>query len=383
MKAERVEMPGAQRLRERDVVGVSRWIDEERQVVKMVDNEAPDPPARPTPAPITVVIPAYQRESILEETVRSVLHQTLPVAEVVVVDDGSTDRTAEVAERLGVRVLRQNNQGVSEARNAGIRAATQEWVALLDSDDIWEAEKIEAQWQAIRMRPEVGLVFTDWLDFGDDGVTDTDVLASRPVYASLRRERLAPDVVFCDRDSLATGLFPGNFIKPSTIVARRAILLEAGLFDTGFGRPGSLVGQVEDRDFFLRLSALTDALVVERSLVRYRIHTGGASQDRLRMAMGAAEVAARVFAEPAKYPDGSVDFYRRDRPKRLREAGLLLMEMGRFSEARRVLWRSLHEAPAVRTLAALGVSVLGRATHQSLVRLKRKVGLPGLRSGTG
>jgi glycosyltransferase involved in cell wall biosynthesis len=332
-------------------------------------------------APVTVVIPAYQRESIIGATVRSVLEQTLPVAEVLVVDDGSTDGTAEVAEALGVTVLRQQNQGVSVARNAGIRAATREWVALLDSDDLWEPEKMEAQWEALQLRPDVGLLFTDWLDFDDAGITKTDILAGRPVYRNLQRESIGPLVSFCPRHALARSLFPGNFIKPSTIMARRDLLLAAGLFDTGFGRPGSLVGQVEDHEFVLRLVALTDALSIERALVRYRIHPGGASQDTTRMALGSAEVAERVFAAPERYPEGAVAYFRRDRPERLREAGLLLMETGRFREARKVLRRSLREAPAPGTLAALGVALLGRRAYKALVRAKRLAGLPGLRKG--
>lgn len=334
-------------------------------------------------APVTVVIPAYEREVMVVETVRSVQAQTLPVAEILVVDDGSTDRTAEVAESLGVRVIRQPNQGVSVARNTGIREAGQEWVALLDSDDLWEPGKVEAQWNALRLRPEVGLLFTDRLHFDASGVVATHVLRGQDVYRNLRRERLAPDVVFCDRESLANGLFPGDFIMPSTMIARRDLCIEAGLFDTGFGRPGSLVGQTEDRDFFLRLVALTDALVVERALVRYRLHEGGASQNRLGMAMGAAHVAERVFARPESYPPGAVEFFRRDRPRRLRAAGILLMEEGRHAEARSVLWRSLRERPELRTLAAFGASLLGRRAYEVLVRLKRRAGLPGLRSGAG
>jgi glycosyltransferase involved in cell wall biosynthesis len=331
-------------------------------------------------APVTAVIPAYEREELVRETVRSVQAQTLPVAEILVVDDGSTDRTAEVAESLGVRVIRQDNRGVSAARNTGIREAGQEWVALLDSDDLWEPDKIQLQWNALRLRPEVGLLFTDRLHFDASGVVATDVLVERDVYRNLRRERLAPDVVYCDRRSLAEGLFSGNFIKPSTMMARRDLCIAAGLFDTGFGRPGSLVGQTEDRDFFLRLVALTDALVVERSLVRYRVHEGGASQNRLGMAMGAAHVAERVFARPESYPPGAVEYFRRDRPRRLREAGILLMEEGRHAEARPILRRSLRERAEPRTLAAFGVSLLGPRLYDGLVRLKRLARLPGLRS---
>lgn len=335
------------------------------------------------PAPVTAVIPAFNRERLIADSVRSVREQTLPVAEILVVDDGSTDRTAERARKAGARVIRQENQGVSVARNAGIRAAAQEWIALLDSDDLWEPGKIEAQMDALALEPAAGLVFTDWLHFDDSGVVETDVLQGREVYRGLTRRHLSEDVALCDRRSLATRLFRGNFIKPSSILARKRVLLESGLFDPGFGRADSLVGQVEDRDFFIRLVANTDVLAVERSLVRYRIHAGGASRNRIGMAMGAAAVADRVFAHPERYPEGAVEFFRRDQPERLREAGVLLMEDGRFGEARRVLWRSLRKRPAPRALASFALALAGRRVHRSLVTLKRRLNLPGLRSGAG
>lgn len=332
------------------------------------------------PAPVTAVIPAYNRERLVAEAIRSVRSQTVPVAEILVVDDGSTDRTAEVARSLGACVIRQPNQGVSAARNAGIRAASQEWVALLDSDDLWEPEKIEAQWRAVELYDAAGLVFTDRIHFDEEtGREKRGVMMGRDLYRCVRREELTPGVVRCDPATLARSLFRGNFIFPSTVLARRDALLGAGLFDAGFGTPGSLVGQVEDREFFLRMVARTETLAVERSLVRYRVHGGAASQDLLRMQMGKAEVAERVFARPECYPAGAVEFFRRDQPKRYREAGILLMHEGRFPDARRVLWRSLRGRLRTDTLAALLIALGGPRPHRLLVRLKRRLGLPGLR----
>src|SRR6266496_6642484 len=104
--------------------------------------------------PISVVIPAYNSEEFICEAIRSVNAQSLPVSEIIVVDDGSSDRTAEVAERLGTRVIRQRHGGISVARNAGIRAAKHEWIAFHDADDLWTPEKIEYQWAAIQHYPD-------------------------------------------------------------------------------------------------------------------------------------------------------------------------------------------------------------------------------------
>ena len=96
---------------------------------------------------ISVVIPAYNAEGCVVRAVESVLAQSRPAMEVIVVDDGSRDATAAVAERFGpaVRVLRQANGGPAAARNHGVREAGGEWIAFLDADDAWLPQKLERQ----------------------------------------------------------------------------------------------------------------------------------------------------------------------------------------------------------------------------------------------
>ncbi|MFZ9033203.1 MAG: glycosyltransferase family 2 protein, partial [Anaerohalosphaeraceae bacterium] len=106
---------------------------------------------------ISAVIPAYNAEKYIARSINSVLNQTCPVDEIIVVDDGSTDSTAEVIKSYGgkVRYIHQQNAGVSAARNTGIQAATCEWVAFLDADDEWLPEKIERQVENIKNNPHL------------------------------------------------------------------------------------------------------------------------------------------------------------------------------------------------------------------------------------
>lgn len=118
---------------------------------------------RPT---VSVVIPCYNGRQWIQETIQSVLNQSYPIEEVIVVDDGSTDNSAELAQSFGkpVRVMSQLNQGESVARNRGIDEATGDWVALLDADDLWTPDKIEKQ--IAQIEDGIVCIYTNFYTFG-------------------------------------------------------------------------------------------------------------------------------------------------------------------------------------------------------------------------
>ena len=141
-------------------------------------------------APISVVIPAYNGERYLAEAIRSLLQQTLAAAEILVVDDGSTDSSADVAASFGepVRVIRQENRGVAEARNRGIEAAREPFVAWLDQDDLAMPRRFETQLAALDVAEGPDVAFGRMAQF-----VSPDVPAN--LRASLRcdeREQPAP-----------------------------------------------------------------------------------------------------------------------------------------------------------------------------------------------
>lgn len=117
---------------------------------------------------VSVIIPAFNAERFLAEALDSAFSQTLLPWEVIVVNDGSTDATAEVAQRYGSRItyIEQANQGTGAARNAGIAKSTGEFISFLDSDDIWEPRKLELQTAAFDADPALDLVFGFMKCFG-------------------------------------------------------------------------------------------------------------------------------------------------------------------------------------------------------------------------
>src|SRR5690242_71279 len=118
----------------------------------------------PAPPEVTVVIPSYNGARYLGEAIESVLAQTHPSVETIVVDDGSVDGTTALVSSYGDRVrgIRQENRGLAAARNSGIRAAAGTYVAFLDHDDRYLPEKTARQVAVFEARPDVGLVHTGW-----------------------------------------------------------------------------------------------------------------------------------------------------------------------------------------------------------------------------
>jgi glycosyltransferase involved in cell wall biosynthesis len=160
----------------------------------------------------SVVIPTYNRAGYLANAVRSVRDQTWTAHEIIVVDDGSTDDTAQVVEGLirdggSLRYLRQVNQGAAAARNCGIRAATGDWIALLDSDDMWLPGKLEAAAALIAADGAVDFVYSRC-------VHDFDLTAGGPAEPVLTVEQR------CDPATLMGGWH----IKTSSVAIRRALL---------------------------------------------------------------------------------------------------------------------------------------------------------------
>ncbi len=318
-------------------------------------------------ADISVVIPAYNEAERLPEAVESAQAQTLAPREIIVVDDGSSDGTAAVARDLGVTVISQENRGLPGARNTGIHAAQGTWIALLDSDDIWEPEKLEKQWAAIQACPEAALVACDYRQFTDAGdVVHPSFLSQPGRYERAEKQPVGEGVSRIDApgDNFLRG---GYFLIPSATVFARETALAVGLFNES-------LRYVEDVEFFLRILSRGPLVMVESVLLNYRVHESNMSNDRLKMALGVLAASERILAAPQRYAEGA-DRYarflqRRDLPVALRE----LLAHGRFAEARAVGRRHLRRAYSGRALAVWCAALAGPGIFNALLALKRRLG---------
>ena len=193
---------------------------------------------------ISVVIPSYNRRHTLERALRSVIEQTSPVDEIILVDDGSTDDSAAMTAQLfpDVKLIRQSNRGVSAARNRGIRAARHDWIALLDSDDSWLAHKIQSIREAALLHPGHVLYHSD------------EIWMRRGVRVNpMQKHRKSGGWIFKQ-------CLPICAISPSASVLRKSTLQALGLFDES-------LPACEDYDLWLRLCHRFPVHFIEQALI--------------------------------------------------------------------------------------------------------------------
>jgi glycosyltransferase involved in cell wall biosynthesis len=294
-------------------------------------------------------MPAYNAEAFIEEAIESVRAQTLPVAELIVVSDGSTDRTAEIAESMGIRVFKQRNLGLSAARNRCIRESSQPWIAFIDYDDIWEPEKIERQMQIASRNPEVALVTCDYSMFERSGVISDSVLDKyRKGYQSQPKRACEHGAIIDQLDARFADAY--YFLLPSMVMVRRDVLEVTGLFDES-------LESADDFDCFMRVLAKHPMGIADRVLARRREHENNASRRYTRATLSCLAATYKVLENPEFYPAATVALCKDWLPANLRHAGARLLRDGNSRAARELLLKSARLQLSPRTLLALAASI--------------------------
>jgi len=238
---------------------------------------------------VSVVIPSYNRAHVIAETLKSVLAQTYPRVEIIVVDDGSKDATEQAVAPFRDRItyLRQDNQGLAAARNTGLARSSGEYVAWLDSDDLWNPDKLAIQVAILEQRADHALVASDFSAFDQDGFFEYS--HARGYYSVIDRTPGGLAGIFEEQTLLTLPgltdpvrvyhgdiylqLVGGNCLHPPTVVFRRDAATRAGVLDAAFRRDA-------DYEYLIRLSRQGRIAFVDRPLMRYRYSPDQMSSDK-------------------------------------------------------------------------------------------------------
>jgi glycosyltransferase involved in cell wall biosynthesis len=232
---------------------------------------------------VSIVISTYNRAELLPCAIQSVQAQTCGDVEIIVADDGSTDNTPDVAAQFGRAIvyLPLQHRGLpATTRNAGLRAATGEFVAFLDSDDMFFADKIALQLGAFEAHPVAGVVYSDGIFFRDT--------PEEPIGR-------VQDGLPTPKGDVFGDLLRGNFLAPPIVLIRRACLDAVGFFDERLD-----FFAVEDYDLWLRLAANCQFVYAAGQVAAIRRHTGSISREIAPLRRRVLNVLAKM---EMLYPD--------------------------------------------------------------------------------
>jgi glycosyltransferase involved in cell wall biosynthesis len=315
---------------------------------------------------VSAVLPVYNGERFLRAAIESVLNQSYPAIEVVVVDDGSTDGSAAILGDYSGRIvsIRQSNVGVAQARNAGVRASHGEFVAFLDQDDWWRPAKIEKQMALCLADLNIDLVHTGVAHYDD--TTETFVGRLNP--------RDAPHELV---GQCYERLLLGNAIYNATVMVRRSAIDRVGGFDT------SIAGNtVADYDLWLRLARQSIFAFVPEELAVFRLHPEQGTWKRREMLTAELRVLADHLPLSVRRQSPAL----RGRIAGLLESlGIAHLDAHEAGLARHYFGHALREQPSGRRLGLWIASLLPTGAAEwlrvgrSVVRLrKRSAGKEGV-----
>lgn len=225
---------------------------------------------------ISVIIPAYNAEKTIAETIESVLNQSFSDFELIVINDGSTDSTVDIVGNIKdnrIQVFSYSNAGVSASRNRGMSHASGELIAFLDADDLWTPDKLQKQLKALQNKEKAGVAYswTDYIDESGNFLHSGDhITVNGDVYEQL--------------------LFNNFVANGSNPLIRRSALLDVGEFD-----PSLTHG--EDWDLWLSLAARYHFVAVPHVHILYRVSKQSASANISEMEAQSLEIIERAFSQ--------------------------------------------------------------------------------------
>lgn len=302
---------------------------------------------------VSVIIPAFNAQSTLRETLKSAGGQSWQHLEIIIVDDGSTDRTEQIASDFcardeRARLISQPNGGESAARNRAISEARGEWIAPLDADDLWHPEKLESQLLVAQSDPSAGLIYC-WSRLIDgDGRVIGNAPASR-----------------CEGDVLTEHL-RSNFVGNGSTPMVRAEVLGSVRYDANFEACADYLMQ-------LQLAMSTRFAVARAYLTGYRISARSVSSDAVRMISGHIQLFDKLMSS---LPEAERRIAVKERARWLARYGLVQSRRGRLREGAASLTRAFSSSPL--SAGAEVASQFQRAVRRGRISEAKGTGKPFL-----
>ncbi|MDY6782131.1 MAG: glycosyltransferase [Cyanobacteriota bacterium] len=230
---------------------------------------------------ISIIIPVYNGEKTIEKTLNSVFQQTFQDIEILIIDDGSQDKTLEIVNKTGeskLKIHSQKNSGQAAARNKGIELAKGEYIAFLDADDLWTPDKLERQLNSLQTHPEAAVAYS-WTDYIDESGS----------FVQHGRKISAEGDVYSE-------LLTNNFIENgSNVLVRKSALDEVGNFETS-------LPPAADWDMWLRLAKCYPFVVVRAPQVLYRVSSSSSSSNLVKQETQCLRVIDRAFEASPNLP---------------------------------------------------------------------------------
>jgi glycosyltransferase involved in cell wall biosynthesis len=254
--------------------------DETRHELGIVRARRHNRAAPPHGASVSVVIPCYNQARYIADAIGSVLAQTYPKFDMVVVDDGSTDGSADIVERFQVPIVRQERGGPAAARNAGFQSTTGEYVVFLDGDNMLQPHALEANLHGFEDHPETAFVGGRYRYIDEFG---------------RRRPSSSLPNLKTPEDHYAALLSENYFGSPDNVMFRRSVLDAVGLFD-------SSVDGLEDYDLYLRIARNYPVHYHGVTISAYRVHEDQFSRDQAMMLRSAVTVLRRQRRAVSRNP---------------------------------------------------------------------------------
>jgi glycosyltransferase involved in cell wall biosynthesis len=274
---------------------------------------------------VSVIIPVYKGAAFIALSIESVLAQSHLDLDLIIVNDGSPDNSVAVIQPYfadpRVKYIEQQNAGVAAARNTGIRAATGDYIALLDQDDLWLPDKLACQVEYLDKHPEIALVHSNIHFIGEAGerIPDPEWAWVAPTYGQVLPE-----------------LVQWNRICTCTVLLRKSVLEQVGLFRQE-------LAPADDWDLWLRVAARHPIGFVDAVTACYRVHQGNESRNLLKMQEAEIRVVETFIRE---HPGAVGDAITRAKLFSLySEAALLLERAGRHAEARSYWLHAMRKNP--------------------------------------